>query len=97
MFGDIAAWMMQYAAGIHPEEQAPGFSRVTLAPAWQCGLTQVKAEYEAASGKIRVNWRKTASNIFLEVELPVTGNVILPDGSSRFLQKGKNRITIGVE
>ena len=94
MFGDIAAWMMQYAAGIRPDEQVPGFSQVTLAPAWQCGLTQVKAEYESASGNIRVSWRKTASNILFEAELPVNGNVILPDGTSRFLQKGKNQMNV---
>ena len=97
MFGDIAAWMMQYAAGICPDELAPGFTQVTLAPAWQCGLTQVKAEYDSSSGMIRVNWNKTASHIHLEAELPVNGRVILPDGTSQILQKGKNQITIGVE
>lgn len=64
MFGDIAAWMMQYAAGIRPNEHAPGFSQVALAPAWQCGLSSVKAEYKSASGVIQVNWQKTASNFF---------------------------------
>ena len=94
MFGDIAAWMMQYAAGIRPDERAPGFSKVTLAPAWQCGLTEVKAEYGSASGMIRVHWQKTGSDILFEAELPVNGKVILPDGTSRFLSKGKNQTAV---
>lgn len=92
MFGDIAAWMMQYAAGIRPEETAPGFIHVNLAPEWQCGLTHVKAEYNSASGMIRVEWRKNASEFELKAELPVSGKVILPDGSIRMLDEGINQI-----
>ena len=92
MFGDIAAWMMQYAAGIRPEETAPGFIHVNLAPEWQCGLTHVKAEYNSASGMIRVEWRKNASGFELKAELPVSGKVILPDGSVKMLDKGTNQV-----
>ena len=92
MFGDIAAWMMQYAAGIRPEEQNPGFSRVTLAPEWHCGLTHVKAEYNSASGMIRVEWRKDPSGFELHAELPVGGKAVLPDGSVKALDAGKNQI-----
>ena len=94
MFGDIAAWMMQYAAGIRPEENAPGFSHVTLAPEWQCGLTHIKAEYDSASGMIRVEWSKTSSGFELKTELPVSGKIILPDGSIQPLHEGKNLTVI---
>ena len=93
MFGDIAAWMMQYAAGIRPEEHAPGFSQVTLAPEWQCGLTHVKAEYNSRSGMIRVEWRKNSSGFELQAELPVNGRVFLSDGSIRILNAGQNWVT----
>ncbi|MBR0460367.1 MAG: family 78 glycoside hydrolase catalytic domain, partial [Victivallales bacterium] len=32
MYGDIAAWMMQYLAGIVPDEAHPGFSQLTIRP-----------------------------------------------------------------
>ncbi|MBO7741685.1 MAG: hypothetical protein J6S21_03945, partial [Victivallales bacterium] len=94
MFGDIAAWMMHYAAGIRPDEKAPGFSRVTLAPEWHCGLNYVRADYDSSAGMIRVEWRKNSTGFELQAELPVDGRVVLPDGSSRLLTTGKNQIVI---
>lgn len=94
-FGDVAAWMMQYLAGIVPDEANPGFSRITLRPMPSADLTEVHASYKAPSGLIKVDWTSKDGKFSLMVELPVPGKVILPDGSEHPVRAGKHRFESG--
>lgn len=80
MFGDIAAWMMQYLAGIVPDEKHPGFSEVTLRPLPAAGVDRVKASHRAPSGQISVEWERDGGKFRLTARIGdgVPGRVELP-------------------
>ncbi len=94
MYGDCAAWFMQYAAGIVPDESAPGFSRLTLKPCFPEELDSVKAEYRTPHGIVRSGWKRSHGKTVFEAESPVPGILILPDGSRHPFEPGKVRTGI---
>ena len=88
MYGDIAAWMIQYLGGIVPDETAPGFSALTIKPFAPQGLDSLRVSSKLASGKVIVDWKKENGKFRLALTIPtgVPCNVIMPDGST-FQQK----------
>jgi alpha-L-rhamnosidase len=95
MFGDISACLYQYFAGIVPDPEHPGFSRVTVRPQPVDGLDSISAWHRAPAGIIRSAWTCDASGITFDVTLPegVTGVLRLPDGKSVALVPGRQRVT----
>ncbi len=85
MFGDIAAWMMQYLAGIVPDERHPGFSGLTIRPFAPEGLDSLSVSYSVPAGKVKVNWKKENGRFRLDLTVPkgIPCRVCLPDGSCR--------------
>ncbi len=92
MFGDIAAWMMQYLAGIVPDETRPGFREITLKPLPAAGVDFVRASYRIPAGMLKVDWQRVDGTFRLYAELPsgITGKAFLPDGTIRPLTDGAN-------
>ncbi len=91
MYGDIAAWMMQFLAGFTPEETDPGFRAPTLRPRPAEGVNFVQAAYRG----IAVEWKRSGSEFRVTVELPADGKgrLILPNGSCGELKGGRNEFT----
>lgn len=89
MYGDLAAWMMQYAAGIEPAFTRPGFREVVLKPRSIPSLNTMKASYETVYGQISVEWQRVHGEIQFQAELPdnVPGRLELPDGSVLAIRK----------
>ena len=89
MYGDLFAWMMQYAAGIEPDFARPGFREVVLKPRAIASLSEMSAYYDTVYGKIRVEWRKTGGEVRFRAELPdgVPGRLELPDGTMLAVRK----------
>lgn len=85
MFGDIAAWMMQYLAGIVPDEKHPGFSALTIRPFAPEELNSLRASCRTPHGVVRVKWRKVHGVFRLEVAIPegIPCRVLLPGGVIR--------------
>ena len=83
MYGDIAAWMIQYLGGIVPDETAPGFSALTIRPFAPQGLNSLRVSSKLASGKVTVDWKKENSKFQLALTIPkgIPCRVILPDGT----------------
>ena len=83
MYGDLFAWMMQYAAGIEPDFGRPGFREVVLKPRAIASLSQMSAYYDTVYGKIRVEWRRAEGEVRFHAELPdgIPGRLELPDGT----------------
>ena len=79
-FTGIAAWMMKYLAGIQPSPEAPGFQKVILAPVFPEGLDHASGELLTPLGLIRTSWKRDASGVLFEAQLPVgcTGILRLP-------------------
>ena len=92
MFGDIAAWMMQYLGGIVPDEAHPGFSEVTLRPRVPAGIGSVKTSCRTSNGTIAVEWKQVDGHFELNAEIGnVPGRIELPDGTVQPLTCGANR------
>ena len=83
MHGDIAAWMIQYLAGIVPDENAPGFSALTISPFAPETLDSLYVSCKLASGKVIVDWKKLDDVFILNLTIPygVPCKVIMPDGT----------------
>ena len=90
MYGDIAAWMTQFLAGIVPDEKHPGFAELSLRPFAVEGIDFVKASYRIPAGEIKIEWKKQKGSFLLKTSLPqnLKGVAHLPDGSRRDLAGG---------
>ncbi len=88
MFGDISAWFYQYLAGIVPDVDKPGFSKLTLKPQPVKALDHVKACCKLPSGELKVEWKNTAGKFMLDLETPVATILKMPDGSIKELAPG---------
>jgi alpha-L-rhamnosidase len=79
-FGCIGSWMYRELAGIQCSE--PGYHKITVAPRFNCGLTEVFASYASAYGTIEAAWKKSEKTIELTVNTPAnTGLCVkLPEG-----------------
>lgn len=84
MYGDLAAWMMQYPGGIEPSFTRPGFREVVLKPKFIDALHSMNAHYDSFYGRISVSWARNASGIELTVSIPpaIPGTLFLQDGTS---------------
>lgn len=95
MFGDIGACLYQYFAGIVPDPEHPGFSRVTLRPQPVAGLERVSAWHRAPAGIIRSAWQRDGGGLTCDVTLPAgtAGELHLPDGRAVELRPGRQSVT----
>lgn len=83
MFGDLSAWMMQYAAGLEPDFRRPGFREVVLKPRAIASLNAVNAWYDSIYGRISVDWKRDPDGIAFTARIPggIPGKLELPDGT----------------
>ena len=83
MYGDIAAWMIQYPAGLTPLENAPGFAALEIAPKVPEKLTSLSVTSRTPRGNVQIRWQKTAFEFALDLTIPdgVPCQVTLPDGT----------------
>ena len=89
MYGDIAAWMLQYLAGITPDEKHPGFSELTIRPFAPQELNALKVSCLLPCGSVKVDWKKEKNTFRLNLALPkgVPCTVILPNGITHTQKK----------
>src|SRR5204863_845406 len=55
-FGSVVAWIYRYVAGIDTSLQDPGFHQIVVHPRLDTRMTQARAEYDSAYGKIVSDW-----------------------------------------
>ena len=68
--GDVAAWMMQYLAGIRPDPAQPGFQRFLVRPQVAGDLTWVKAHHDSPYGRIMSEWKRAGDAFALDLAVP---------------------------
>ena len=68
--GDVAAWMMQYLAGIRPDPAQPGFQRFLVRPQVAGDLTWVKAHHDSPYGRITSEWKRQGDAFALDLTVP---------------------------
>ncbi len=69
-FGDVSAWMYEYLGGITPTFEAPGFSKIKVAPRFPAKLNDIAMTHQTPYGEIAVSWKRCGDKIEGEVRLP---------------------------
>ncbi|MCJ8210012.1 glycoside hydrolase family 78 protein [Mucilaginibacter sp. RS28] len=75
LLGDLIAWYYQGLAGIRA--QSPGFKTIEMKPAFDSGLSDVKASYRTPYGLIKSAWKKTGNGLNWQVTLPSNTKAVL--------------------
>ncbi len=83
MYGDISAWMMQYAGGLEPDFSRPGFREVVLKFRNILSLSSMHTWYDSIYGRIETEWKRSAGGVHFTARIPdgIPGKVEFPDGS----------------
>jgi alpha-L-rhamnosidase len=55
-YGAVVDWIYRHVAGIAPDDEAPGYQQVILAPRPVDGIDSVTASVETALGRVAVAW-----------------------------------------
>ncbi|SDF39637.1 alpha-L-rhamnosidase [Mucilaginibacter pineti] len=92
MFGEIGAWLYKGIAGIHPDQDHPGFKNVILQPHFVPGLNEFNATHDGPYGKIISSWQRTPTGVTYRVTVPAnsTATITLPAGKAYLSGKPLN-------
>jgi len=80
MMGHIEEWFYNGLAGINPDPNGVGFSKIIIKPQIVGDLTWVKGSYKSIYGDIISNWRIENGTLYLDVTIPVntTATLFIP-------------------
>ena len=97
MFGDIGAWLWEFAGGIRPQagKDNAGFRCFTVVPPVTEKLTFFKGQYNSPHGVINWAWEKTSDGSFkgaLTVPENCSVKFIAPDGKTNLLAAGSHNL-----
>jgi len=70
MSGQINEWFFNNLIGICPAEDGPGFRKFVIKPDFLKDLIWVKGSFASISGDIRVEWKRAAGRLELNVVVP---------------------------
>lgn len=81
-WGDIAAWYMQYLAGIRFNEKTDDVFCVDISPCFVSRLDYVSSSFESLHGKIESMWNRCGKDVLLTIRIPenMHGELRLPAG-----------------
>jgi hypothetical protein len=90
MFGDMGAWVWEYAGGIQPLISGVGFKRFAVKPPVTEELSSFAGEYPVEDGKIVWNWQKTSGGTCGQLTVPAgcVAEVTLPGQAMQILPGG---------
>lgn len=87
-YGAVTDWVYGVAAGIRPDEEYPGYERVTVAPVPDKRLGWLKAVLDTRHGTIRSSWYCEGDRFRYEIETPVRAHVVIA-GTEYEVEKGR--------
>ena len=81
--GSVGAWLYSGAAGIQPDDTAPGYKRFVLAPQITDRLEYVRATLDTPYGIIVSSWRNKGDYVFYDITIPpnTSATLVLPGSS----------------
>lgn len=93
LVGPIDAWFFNTIAGIRPDEEKPGFERVTIKPYIPKDLPWARGTLESVRGRIESSWRKESGSLRLDVGVPAntTALVFVPTLDPAAVREGRVR------
>ncbi|MDN3549108.1 alpha-L-rhamnosidase [Mucilaginibacter aquaedulcis] len=82
MFGEIGAWLFKGIAGIHADQNHPGFKNVILQPHFAPGLNEFTATHNGPYGEIISSWQRTGNAVIYKVTIPANSraSITFPQG-----------------
>ncbi len=86
-YGAVADWVYGTAAGIRPVEEAPGYSKVKIAPVPDERLDWLEAALDTRHGEIRSRWSKGDGFWRYEITTPVEAEIVIA-GKAQTVQPG---------
>ncbi len=86
-YGSVCGWIYSHAGGIRPDENAPGFERVIIAPVITGKIDGIEVKYRSVKGDIVSKWQNTPNGVRYEITAPVPITLII-DGKVRELGAG---------
>ena len=97
-WGDIAAFFVEYFAGLRINPQITDVYHIDIAPCCVAGMTHANAVREMPYGTVRVAWEVKDNMFLMTVEAPqkAHGTVYLPDGEVRPLEHGITKYKVSV-
>ena len=87
-YGAAADWIYEVAAGITPEEDAPGFQRVRIEPHPDERLAWLKASIQTRNGVVSSGWSCEADRVRYEITAEMPARIVI-DGKTENVEPGK--------
>ncbi len=90
--GAVASFLHRHVAGLQPT--SPGYRSFRVRPQPGGGLTWARTSHESRYGLVAAAWGLEGGVLVVEVTVPggTSGEVVLPDGTSRELGAGSHRV-----
>jgi len=94
MLGQLMEWHYAYVAGIRQQPGSVGWRKILIAPE-PGNMQSASAEFKSPQGRISVHWNQESGKFFLTAIIPagVEAAALLPDGSTKQLSSGENKLT----
>ena len=70
MYSNVIAWFFKSLLGIAPDEDAPGFERVTVKPQFVREIGYARGYFDTVRGRIEAEWRYEDGGFVYEITLP---------------------------
>ena len=86
-YGSVADWVYEYALGINPCEEKPGFEKIVLEPHPTDKLDHLSARIETRRGTLISAWYREGNSFRYEITTPSPATVII-DGVTHRVDKG---------
>lgn len=95
MMGSVGSWLYKYIAGILPDIEAPGFSKLILRPYIPNDLQHAQATYQSVKGAISSAWKKEKGAINYKVTIPpnAVATVYIPTTDVKSVTEGSKPIS----
>jgi alpha-L-rhamnosidase len=91
-YGTVGEWFFGYLAGIRPDEGAPGFKRILIAPQPAGDLAWAEGTVETPYGLVKSRWDRKGNGLTLNVTVPAnaTAQIRLPNLGNQALTVTEN-------
>ncbi|HEY2648668.1 MAG TPA: family 78 glycoside hydrolase catalytic domain, partial [Puia sp.] len=92
-YGAIGDWMYRNITGLDTYDDGPGYKKIRIRPHTGGNLSSASAELKTGYGKLSVNWKISAGNFSMDIEIPAntTASIFVPASTAETIsENGKS-------
>ena len=82
-YGAVADWVYEEAAGIHVEEEAPGFEKIYIEPKADDRLEWLEASIQTRKGLVESRWTWQDGRIKYEITTPSESTICIGEKTEK--------------